>query len=144
MYSQVYLNFKNELRLFLSEFKPLRLIGLTVRTGINGLNQQILIKIYLKHYKTCNTLENTSLVIMRIIIKIFRCRLKNMSGVHGFPSCHVGTNLFSLFSLLCPFSICLSLSVFLLFVSMYLHVTSCSSFSKIAYEIEIKLFFKKF
>ena len=138
MYSQVYLNFKNELRLFLSEFKPLRLIGLTVRMGMNGLHLQSLIKIYLKHYKTCNRLENTSLVIMRIIIKIFRCQLKNMSGVHGFPTCHVGTKLFSLFSLLCPFNIRLSLSVFPLS-----QCTESSSFSKLAYEIEIKLSFKK-
>ena len=67
-----------------------------------------------------------------------RCQLKNMSGVHGFPTCHVGTKLFSLFSLLCPFNIRLSLSVFPLS-----QCTESSSFSKLAYEIEIKLSFKK-
>lgn len=42
---------------FFLEFN-LWLIGVMVRTRMNGLNLQILIKIYLKHYKTCNTLEN--------------------------------------------------------------------------------------
>lgn len=81
MYYQVYLNLKNEVRCFLSEIKPLWPIDLTVRTRIfhklSELSQQTLIKIYLKHYITCNTLEDTCLVIIRIMIKILRCQFKS-------------------------------------------------------------------
>lgn len=37
-----------------------------------------------------NALKNTSLVVIRIMIKIFRHQLKNAEGVHRFQSCHIG------------------------------------------------------